>query len=50
MKKVHQTGRITAITNARNFDGERVINDQTGRDHRARDAGPLDRSGSQGGR
>jgi len=29
MKKVHQTGRITAITNARNFDGERVINDQT---------------------
>jgi hypothetical protein len=29
MKKVHQTERITAITNARIFDGERVINDQT---------------------
>ena len=29
MKKVHQTDRITAITNARIFDGERVINDQT---------------------
>jgi hypothetical protein len=29
MKKVHQTDRITAITNARVFDGERVINDQT---------------------
>lgn len=29
MKKVHQTVRITAITNARIFDGERVINDQT---------------------
>src|SRR5205085_8850313 len=29
MKKVHRTDRVTAITNARVFDGERVINDQT---------------------
>jgi len=29
MKKVYQTDRITAITNARVFDGERVIDDRT---------------------
>ena len=29
MKKVHQTGIITAIINARIFDGEHVIEDQT---------------------
>ncbi|MGC1376989.1 MAG: amidohydrolase family protein [Anaerolineales bacterium] len=29
MKKVHQTDIITAITNARVFDGERVIDNQT---------------------
>ena len=29
MKKVHQTDTITAITNARVFDGERVIENQT---------------------
>lgn len=29
MQKAHQTNRITAITNARIFDGERVIDEQT---------------------